>query len=94
MYNKRGNNVGMKIKDGIEILKAEKTLGRTPKAWPLSEYAQEVIEATLLDQKNYESDLTQCLNCAFTFSSLLSSDGCPNCGVSDLTLNVEKGSKI
>lgn len=80
----------MKIKEGIEILKAEKILGRTTKAWPLSEYAQEIAAATLEDQKNYESDLTQCLNCGFVFSSLLSSEGCPNCGVVDLTLNIEQ----
>lgn len=84
-----GKYMGMKIRDGIEILKSEKILGRTVKAWPLSEYAQEIAEATLSDQKNHENDLIQCLNCGFIFSSLLSSDGCPNCGVIDLTLDIE-----
>lgn len=80
----------MKISDGIEILKAEYLLGRTPKGRPLSEYAKDSVSAVLQDTENYESDLTQCTGCGFVGSILLTSSGCPNCGVEDLTLNIEQ----
>ena len=78
----------MKISDFIEILEREKVLNRTPKGRPISEFAKEAVEATLQDKKNYEMDVIQCLGCGLIVSSLLVSEGCPNCGVIDMTLNV------
>ena len=79
----------MKIQEGIEILKAEKVLKRTPDGRPLTEYALSVIDATLADTKNYDNDLSRCLGCGMVASILLSSQGCSDCGVLDLTIEVE-----
>lgn len=79
----------MKISEGIEILRAEKILGKTPKARPLSDFAKETVEATLADQKNYETELIECLGCGMIVSSLLTSEGCPNCGVQDLSMDIK-----
>jgi hypothetical protein len=80
----------MNIKDGIKILKAELLLERTPKARPITKEAKEVIAATLEDKKNYDSLLAQCLGCGLVASILLSSQGCSNCGVLDLTLEIKE----
>jgi len=74
----------MKISDNIDLLRAEMVLERTPVGRPLAEYAKEAVEATIKDEKNYGSDLTECLGCHFIASILLTSNGCPNCGVEDL----------
>lgn len=78
----------MKISDAIDILTKEQLFGRTPKGRSMSDFAKESVRATLEDQKNYESDVVQCLGCGFIVSSLLVTDGCPNCGVIDLTENI------
>ena len=80
----------MQISEVLDVLNIEKILGKTPWGRPLSEYAVEVIEATMQDEKNHHVDIIQCLGCGFIFSSLLTSEGCPNCGVLDLTLNAEQ----
>jgi hypothetical protein len=79
-----GNNIGMKIADSINLLRAELALERTPTGRSLTEYAKEIVESTIQDEKNYESELTECLGCHFLASILLTSNGCPNCGVVDL----------
>ena len=79
----------MKIQDGIEILRTELTLGRSPQGRELNEHALNVVAATLQDKKNYDSELIRCLGCGFVASVLLSSQGCPNCNVSVMTLEIE-----
>jgi Zn finger protein HypA/HybF involved in hydrogenase expression len=74
----------MKIIDNIDLLRAEMVLERTPTGRALTEYAKEIVESTIKDEKNYENELTECLGCHFIASILLTSDGCPNCGVEDL----------
>jgi len=54
----------------------------------LSDYAIKTVGATLVDQKNYQMDVIQCLGCGFVVSSLLVADGCPNCGAIDLSENI------
>ena len=61
----------MKISDGINILNAEKILGRTPKGRPLNQFAIESLDATLQDIKNQDNELSQCLGCGFIISILL-----------------------
>lgn len=78
----------MKISDCIEIIQKELVLGRTPRGRSVSDFAKETIKAMLQDQKNYQNDVVQCLGCGFIVSSLLVTDGCPNCGAIDLTENV------
>ncbi len=79
----------MKISEAIPILNREQTLERTPKGRSISEYAIETLSSTISDQKNYHMDVIGCLGCGFVISSLLVSDGCPNCGAIDLTENIE-----
>jgi rubrerythrin len=85
----------MKVSEGINILKTQMVLGKTPAtppsnefSRPLSDYAKECVQSVLSDEKNYESELIQCLGCGFIISVLLASEGCPNCGVQDLTSNI------
>lgn len=74
----------MKIADSIDLLRAEMVLEKTPTGRSLTEYAKEILESTIKDEKNYGSELTECLGCHFVASILLTSNGCPNCGVEDL----------
>jgi hypothetical protein len=78
----------MKILDILDLLTKEKAFRRTPKGRALSDFAIQAVEATLADKKNYEMEVIQCLGCGFVVSSLLVSDGCPNCGAIDMTENV------
>lgn len=78
----------MKISDCIGILEKEQSLERTPRGRAISEIAIKTIEATLQDKKNYNMDAIQCLGCGLIVSSLLISEGCSNCGVIDMTLNI------
>jgi hypothetical protein len=84
----------MKIQEAKDILIQEQFSKKTVK-WKglqrdLTEYALECISATLQDQKNYNQDVVQCKGCGFVISSLLTTDGCPNCGVDDLSLEIKK----
>ena len=79
----------MNISEAMAVLNVEKTLGRTPSGRPLSEYAKETIMAAIEDEKNHSTNVVQCLGCGFITSSLLTSEGCPNCGVLDLTFDIE-----
>jgi len=79
----------MKIVDIISILKAERIFRRTPSGRPITEYALESLDASIDDEKNWQSDVIKCSNCCIIQSSLLFSDGCPNCGLKqDLTINI------
>ena len=79
----------MQISEALQVFHMEKALARTPWGRPMNEYAVQVIEAAISDEKNHNSDVAQCLGCGLAMSSLTTSDGCPNCGVLDLTLDVE-----
>ena len=76
----------MKISEGISLLNTELLLLRTPCGRPINEYAQECIEATISDTKNHSQSLISCRNCCIILSSLLTSDGCPNCHGHDLDI--------
>lgn len=80
----------MKIKEHIDDFQKQIALGMTPKGRPITDDAISFIQATLEDQKNYESPAATCKNCGMVWSSLLifdqnvKRDGCPNCGSLDL----------
>jgi len=79
----------MKIQEGLDILKKEAALARTPYGRPLEDFAVESINAVIGDTKNHNSDLVKCLGCGLVISVLLSSNRCVNCGVEELTLEIE-----
>lgn len=79
----------MKINEAIQILNRQSVLGRTPKGRHLTDIAKSAIEAVIEDQKNYANDVIQCLGCGYVTSILLTSNGCPNCGVEDLTSTID-----
>jgi len=70
----------MKIKDNIFAIKAEIISQRTPKGWPINEFALDNLIATLEDKKNYNQPVMNCINCGIIISGLLVPSGCPNCG--------------
>lgn len=78
----------MTVRDNINAIKAQITLGRTFNAYCLSEKAKDVLNATLDDEKNLDADVLQCKNCGLLMSSLHSSDGCPNCNGLDLKSDI------
>ena len=79
----------MKITDAIKILNTQYALGRTTKGRPITDIAKNTITAILEDDKNYGNDVVKCLGCGYVTSILLTSSGCPNCGVEDMTTNIE-----
>lgn len=83
----------MNIQQSIPILKKQKTLERTPFGRLINEKAMSFVEATIQDQSNYTQESVQCTNCGLVFSFLLTEQGCPNCGVEELTTNVIEGRK-
>jgi hypothetical protein len=74
----------MKISEVIKILMAEKIFRRTPKGRILTDFAVENIIAALEDEKNYDQQAIQCLNCGLITSILLVPEGCHQCGSRDL----------
>ena len=80
----------MKISENLFILKTESVFKKTPCGRPLTDYAVDVINATLSDEKNYNSEVVQCLNCCIIVSSLLVPEGCVNCGSKDLSTNIDQ----
>jgi hypothetical protein len=81
----------MKIRDSLDVLKMQLAFRRTICGRSITEYALEVIESTIQDEKNYDSLISKCINCKFIASSLLFSEGCPNCGLKhDLTTEISK----
>ena len=68
----------------------EKILGKTPCGRPLTDYAIEVINAVLSDEKNYGAEAIKCKNCCIIISSLVVPEGCPSCGSKDLTTNISE----
>ena len=80
----------MKIKEAINILKKQKIIGRTPSGRVIHDRAMEFLDATIVDEKNYESEVAQCKNCKFIVSINLTMDGCPNCGIEELTTQIEE----
>ena len=78
----------MKIQEGLDILKKEAALARTPYGRPLENYAVESIQSVIDDTKNHNNDLVKCLGCGLIISNLLTSNGCVNCGVEEMTLEI------
>jgi hypothetical protein len=79
----------MKIQEGLDILKKEVALARTPYGRPLEDYAVESIKSVIGDVKNHNNDLVKCLGCGLIISSLLTSNRCVNCGVEEMTLDIK-----
>ena len=69
---------------------AEVIFKRTPYGMPLTDLSLRTINATIEDTKNHEQDAMKCLNCGIIVSSLLVPSGCINCGVKDLTTDINK----
>jgi len=82
----------MKISEVISTIKLEIVLGRTPCGRPINDYSVDALKATIEDKKNYNQNAVGCRNCCIIISSLLVTDGCPNCGGHDLDIN--KGEMI
>ena len=78
----------MKISDILNTLRAERIFGRTPSGRSLTDYTIKVIDATIEDKKNYDSEAMFCKNCRFIGSSLLANSGCPNCGGKDCSFDI------
>lgn len=70
----------MKISDNIETIQKESVIGRTPKGWPINDYALQCLTSTLEDKKNYDQPIYNCKNCGIIVSGLLVPSGCINCG--------------
>ena len=88
----------MNISEAIDILTKERFSKKAPK-WKnlerdLNQFAVECIDAALQDAHAGQTDVSvvQCKGCGFIISSLLTNQGCPNCGIDDLTedIRVEK----
>ena len=79
----------MKISEGLDILNKEIKLARTPYGRPLGEFAIESLNAVISDTKNHDNNLAKCLGCGLIISSLLISEGCPNCNVEEFDLNIQ-----
>lgn len=69
------------------ILKAEAVFERTPIGRPVSNKAVGHIKSITNET---DEELIQCLGCRLIFGTSLSSQGCINCGVEDLTLNIKE----
>jgi hypothetical protein len=72
------------------MLKAQKEFQRTPSGRLITEYAVQVIDASLEDTKNYGAEVVKCKNCCIILSSLLVPEGCANCGSKDLTSEINE----
>jgi hypothetical protein len=81
----------MKIQEGLQTLKREQFLKRSPKGRMLSDYAIQTLESVISDEKNYQNELARCLGCGFVNSILLFEDGCPNCHVIDIKADIKQG---
>ena len=78
----------MQIQEVLDTLKTELSLGRTPKGHDITEFGKENLKSAIEDVDNHGIDATRCKNCGLVISSLLISDGCPNCGGLDFDANV------
>jgi hypothetical protein len=72
------------------ILSREKAVKRTPYGRPIHDVAIDGLESTLDDVKNYDNEVVQCESCGFVVSILLTENGCPNCGIEELTTNIKE----
>lgn len=80
----------MNILESKSILERQLLSKRTPGGRPITEYAMDSLQSCLEDEKNYNSQVVQCESCQFVISVNLTIDGCPNCGVEQLTTNVKE----
>lgn len=78
----------MQIIDVIDILRAERILGRTPSGRRITEYGKDILDAAIEDKKNWNAEVQKCLNCGFVGSGLLFPEGCGVCGSKDLTSEI------
>lgn len=79
----------MNIEQAKTTLMRQKISLRTPFGRPIHEVAQEALNATIEDDKNYSNEAVQCKSCGFVISILLTQNGCPNCGVEELSSNIK-----
>jgi hypothetical protein len=80
----------MTNEEALPIFKSQLVLNRTASGRPMTSSAESFIISSIDDTGNYAQNAIKCLGCGLVFSSLLSSDCCPNCNVPDLTLNIEE----
>lgn len=78
----------MNIEQSKSILTRQVISKRTPKGRPIHEGAIEALNATLKDSKNYGNEVVQCESCGFVISILLTQNGCPNCGIEELSTKI------
>jgi len=78
----------MNIQEAIPIFQRQRAIGKTSSKRVLHESGVKAIEAAISDQKNYGANVVQCAGCGFVASELLTINGCPNCGVDDLTTEI------
>lgn len=79
----------MQIQQLLPLIQVELKIGNTPKGNPLQNFARQSLEATISDKDNYDAEATRCQNCGLIVSSLLVSEGCPQCGGLDLTTEIQ-----
>jgi len=80
----------MNIDQAQPIISKQLASKRTPFGRQINDVAIEALNATLQDTANNGSDAVQCKSCGFVISILLTETGCPNCGVEELTTNINE----
>jgi rubrerythrin len=78
----------MKIEQAISHIKTQINLKRTSYGRPINDDSLNRLNSVLEDENNFGADAVQCLNCGLIISSLVVSDGCPNCGGIDMTFEI------
>jgi rubrerythrin len=79
----------MNIENKKTTLIRQKVSLRTPFGRPIHTTALEALNSALEDEKNYSNDVVQCKSCGYVISILLTQNGCPNCGVEELSTNIQ-----
>ena len=78
----------MNVKEALPIFERQKLIGKTRSNRALHPSGLAAMEAAISDQNNQEVQVVQCLGCGFVASVALTINGCPNCGVDDLTTEI------
>ena len=80
----------MNIEQANKILNRQWISNRTPFGRPINSRAIDGLEAVFDDVDNHGSEVVQCASCGFVISILLTENGCPNCGIEELTTNIKE----
>jgi len=79
----------MNIQEALPIFERQKIIGKPREDRALHESGIAAMDAAISDQKNYGANVVQCVGCGFVSSELLTINGCPNCGVDELTTEID-----